>query len=92
MKRKISFIILLAGIVTGVIAQNSPGKRPLQPSDVYRLKSVGSPQVSPDGSWVAYTVSSVDSAKEENIFLSSRPGKGQNPVRSGYLTGGVEKP
>jgi dipeptidyl aminopeptidase/acylaminoacyl peptidase len=65
MKTKISFMLLLAGIATGVIAQPSPGKRPLQPSDVYRLKSVGSPQVSPDGSWVAYTVSSVDSAKDK---------------------------
>jgi len=45
--------------------QTTTGKRPLQPSDVYRLKSVGDPQVSSDGSWVAYTVSSVDSAKDK---------------------------
>ena len=32
-------------------------KRPLALEDYYRVKSVGSPRISPDGGWVAYTVS-----------------------------------
>jgi dipeptidyl aminopeptidase/acylaminoacyl peptidase len=32
-------------------------KRPLQLEDYYRMKSVGSPSISPDGAWVTYTVS-----------------------------------
>ncbi|MGM0669409.1 MAG: prolyl oligopeptidase family serine peptidase [Gemmatimonadota bacterium] len=31
--------------------------RPLQVEDLFRIKGVGSPVVSPDGEWVAYTVS-----------------------------------
>ncbi len=34
-----------------------PAKRALRLEDHYRLKSVGSPRISPDGQWVAYTVS-----------------------------------
>lgn len=33
------------------------GGRPLAIEDFYRLKTVGSPEISPDGRWVAYTVS-----------------------------------
>lgn len=40
--------------------------RPIRPSDVYRLKDVGSPRLSPDGAWIAYTVSTVDSAKDKS--------------------------
>jgi dipeptidyl aminopeptidase/acylaminoacyl peptidase len=31
--------------------------------DLARLRDVADPQVSPDGGWVAYTVSAVDTAK-----------------------------
>jgi dipeptidyl aminopeptidase/acylaminoacyl peptidase len=40
-------------------------KRPLQPDDIFSLKTVSDPRISPDGAWVAYTVSSVDK-KEDN--------------------------
>lgn len=42
-----------------------PPKRNLRPGDVYRLQTIGDPQISPDGAWVAYTLSSVDSAKDK---------------------------
>ena len=35
-------------------------RRPISIDDVYRMQKVGSPQVSPDGKWVAYTVSYID--------------------------------
>ena len=44
----------------------APAKRALVPTDVYLLKNVGDPQISPDGKWVAYTVSSVDTAKDSH--------------------------
>ncbi len=66
MKNKIVLLcILWIFSDRAAIGQTATGKRPLQPSDVYRLKTVGDPQVSPEGSWVAYTVSSVDSAKDK---------------------------
>src|SRR6185503_11278425 len=40
--------------------------RPLRASDLYRIRNVNDPQLSPDGAWVAYTVSSIDSAKDKN--------------------------
>ena len=52
--------------------------RTLIPSDVYRLKNISDPQVSPDGKWVAYTLSSVDTSKDKSttdIWMISWDGK-----------------
>ncbi|MBC7882238.1 MAG: S9 family peptidase [Anaerolineae bacterium] len=40
--------------------------RPILPSDVYKLRTVADPQVSPDGQWVAYTVSTADPKADRN--------------------------
>jgi dipeptidyl aminopeptidase/acylaminoacyl peptidase len=53
-------------------------KRPLQPSDVYRLQDLNSPQVSPDGKWVVYALSSVDTSKDKrntDLWMVSWDGK-----------------
>jgi dipeptidyl aminopeptidase/acylaminoacyl peptidase len=53
-------------------------KRPLQPTDVYRLQTLGDPQISPDGKWVAYTLSSVDSAQDKrnnDLWMTSWDGQ-----------------
>ena len=42
-----------------LIAQSS-AKRPIAIEDVYRTAKVGDPEVSPDGKWVAYTVTTID--------------------------------
>jgi dipeptidyl aminopeptidase/acylaminoacyl peptidase len=52
-------------------------KRPLKPSDMYRLPFIGDPQPSPDGKWVAYTVSTIDSIKDKRasaIWMISADG------------------
>ncbi|MEO7361461.1 MAG: S9 family peptidase [Gemmatimonadaceae bacterium] len=41
-------------------------KRPLRSSDVFALRTVSDPQLSPEGTWIAYTVSSVDSVKDKS--------------------------
>jgi dipeptidyl aminopeptidase/acylaminoacyl peptidase len=38
--------------------------RPLKVDDVFSLKTVADPQISPDGRWVAYTVRSLDAKKD----------------------------
>lgn len=43
-------------------------KRPMTPEDLYKIKEVSDPQVSPDGKWIAYTISVPD--LEENSFKS----------------------
>ena len=40
-------------------------QRPVNPQDVTRLRWVSDPQVSPDGQWVAFTVSAADSVKDK---------------------------
>jgi dipeptidyl aminopeptidase/acylaminoacyl peptidase len=71
MKFFLSFFLLSA------ICFASFSQRALKPSDVYKLKSVSDPQVSPDGKWVAYVLSTPDSAKdksESDIWMISWDG------------------
>jgi dipeptidyl aminopeptidase/acylaminoacyl peptidase len=52
-------------------------KRPLRSSDLYHLKDVRDPELSPDGSWVAYTVTTIDSVKDKSdndIWMTSWDG------------------
>jgi dipeptidyl aminopeptidase/acylaminoacyl peptidase len=58
-------------------ALHAQNKRPLQSSDLYRLKEVRDPQLSPDGAWVAYSVTTIDSAKDKSdndIWMTSWDG------------------
>jgi len=41
-------------------------KRAISIEDYFKLKTVGSPQISPDGQWVAYTVSEKDLEKDKS--------------------------
>jgi dipeptidyl aminopeptidase/acylaminoacyl peptidase len=45
-------------------AAQPTGKRPIRPEDVYRLKSVSNPKISPDGNWVLYQLSKADTVKD----------------------------
>lgn len=72
MKRSLLFIVIFTALCGNLMAQ-APTKRTLKPSDVYNLKSIGDPQVSPEGKWVAYTLSTVDSAAEsEQMYQALR--------------------
>jgi len=57
-------VLLLAGSGTPVLAKDTDAVRPIQIDDFFALKNVGSPHVSPDGEWVAYTVRSQDLEKD----------------------------
>ena len=61
---KILPILLLTFCSISILAQ-SPSRRNMRPSDVYRLQTLGDARLSPDGLWVCYTLSSVDSAKDK---------------------------
>ena len=77
MKKTLLLFAVLLSSFSSNYAQ-TPTKRPLKPSDVYRLQSLGDPQISPDGNWVAYTLSSVDSVKNKrnsDIWMVSWDGK-----------------
>jgi dipeptidyl aminopeptidase/acylaminoacyl peptidase len=61
-----------------VWAAAPPTKRPLVLDDLAKVRQVADPQVSPDGAWVAYTVTTVNAAKDKqdtNIWKVSWDGK-----------------
>ena len=63
--RSISLVAMLLAVSSGPLAAEETGeRRPVQIDDYFTLKWVGSPVVSPDGRWVAYTVSSQDLEKD----------------------------
>jgi dipeptidyl aminopeptidase/acylaminoacyl peptidase len=42
-------------------------RRSLRPADIYKLQYVGKPEPSPDGAWIAYTLRTLDSAKDKQL-------------------------
>jgi dipeptidyl aminopeptidase/acylaminoacyl peptidase len=59
-------------------AATSPARRPMEPGDILRLRELGAPVVSPDGQWVAYTVTTSDSAADRrntDIWMVSWDGQ-----------------
>jgi dipeptidyl aminopeptidase/acylaminoacyl peptidase len=63
--------------MTSLNAQTVP-KRTLKPSDIYRLQSLSDPQISPEGNWVSYTLSTIDSAKNKrnsDVWMVAWDGK-----------------
>lgn len=57
-------LILLATSAASAVAQQ---KRPLVPEDLYRLKTAGDVTVSPDGRWVVWVQTSIDSAANRYV-------------------------
>ena len=71
---RIAFLSLV--IVPGALGQ-APAQRKLQLDDMYRLRDVSDPQLSPDGAWVAYTVSRPDTSEDRadsDVWMSSWDG------------------
>jgi dipeptidyl aminopeptidase/acylaminoacyl peptidase len=54
---------LLSTVASGVGAQTA-AQRKVELDDMYRLRDVSDPQLSPDGAWVAYTVSRPDTSED----------------------------
>jgi dipeptidyl aminopeptidase/acylaminoacyl peptidase len=54
-------VLIIAVFSTPAVAQ----RRPLAVADAAKQRGVGDPQVSPDGRWIAYTVSTTDAEKDK---------------------------
>jgi dipeptidyl aminopeptidase/acylaminoacyl peptidase len=65
MTRRLLLTLAALALVAPAAAQ-APAKRGFQTSDLFRLKTVRDPRISPDGEWVAYTVTQPDSAKDKS--------------------------
>jgi dipeptidyl aminopeptidase/acylaminoacyl peptidase len=63
-KRMLVALAIVA--ICGSDSFNAQARRPLQPDDIFALKSVGDPRISPDGAWVAYTVTSLDKKEDSS--------------------------
>ncbi len=68
----VSVLALVSAVTLG--AQE---RRPLKVDDIFALKNVGDPQISPDGQWVAYTVSQMNEKKDNadtDIYMAPMAG------------------
>ncbi len=68
---------LFLSVLQSVIARDLPAKRNLTIDDYFKLKRVSDPQVSPEGKWVAYTVSATDLEKDKSetqVWMASTGG------------------
>jgi dipeptidyl aminopeptidase/acylaminoacyl peptidase len=66
----------LGVLLSSAAAAQSPRKLTLD--DLYRLRDVSGPEISPDGAWVAYTVSAPDTAKDKadsDVWMVSWDGR-----------------
>jgi dipeptidyl aminopeptidase/acylaminoacyl peptidase len=74
-------------------AQTVPARHGITPDDLAKMARVGAPVVSPDGAWVAYTVSRIDAKEDKNgsqLWMVSWDGK-QN-VQLTFSKDGVGEP
>jgi len=74
-------------------AQTVPAKHGITPDDLVKMVRVGAPVVSPDGAWVAYTVSKVDAKEDKNgsqLWMVSWDGK--SDVQLTFSKDGVGEP
>jgi dipeptidyl aminopeptidase/acylaminoacyl peptidase len=79
------FLLILVSFSLQVAGKAQP-KRPVSPLDLYRLQTISDPQISPDGKWVLYVLSSVDTAKDSrnrDIWMVSWDGKEQVQLTNG---------
>jgi len=75
--RKIISLLALVLIVELAHTQTS-APRYMLPSDVYKMKSIRNPKISPDGQWILYIESKADSSKDKfvsKLYMISRNGK-----------------
>jgi Tol biopolymer transport system component len=52
--------------------------RNIGPNDIYRMSTISNPKISPEGNWVLYSVSKIDSAKDKfssKLYMVSADGK-----------------
>ena len=87
MRRLASSLIALTASAALAHPAHAQAGRALQLEDYYALKSVSSPRLSPDGQWVAYTVSTRvedDNSTDEATWLVRADGNGEPmPVQPG---------
>lgn len=70
---RLLLVAILMGCFTSLYAQSF-----IQPKDLYKLQSIRTPKLSPDGQWILYSVSKADSVKDKfnsKLYMVSWDGK-----------------
>jgi len=58
-------VLIILFVASSKLTAQVAERRPLALSDLAKQRGVGDPQVSPDGRWIAYTVSTIDAEKDK---------------------------
>jgi len=80
------FRVLPFVLVSAAVLMAQPARRPLKLDDVARLREVRDPQISPDGQWVAYVVSTIDVKEDKadsRVWVVSFDGKSERQMTRG---------
>lgn len=73
-------MVMLAILTLSVVAVSGAEKRPWSAKDLWQLKRVSDPRLSPDGKWIAYVVSETDYEKNSgNSDIWIMPAGGGEP-------------
>lgn len=89
-----TYLLILIGLL--IVTSPAQSKRPLRLGDLFFMKRISSPSLSPDGNWVAYTITTPDleaNTSYSELWISSidggitqrlttHPSSGRNPVWS----------
>src|SRR5437899_7033874 len=80
--KKLSLLSLIV-LTFAVALSGQTARRPLKLDDLARFRNVSDPQISPDGQWVAYTVSTTDSKEDKSnthIWMVGYDGKNDRQI------------
>jgi dipeptidyl aminopeptidase/acylaminoacyl peptidase len=83
MSPKKLFPILLLVLASIMVLLAQTARRPFKLDDLARLREVRDPQISPDGQWVAYVVSTIDAKEDKSnshIWMISFDGKNDRQI------------
>jgi dipeptidyl aminopeptidase/acylaminoacyl peptidase len=83
-KHMLALSLAAASVVTPLCpAQTAPSKRPMTFEDLQKMKRLGETAVSPDGKWLAYSVTAIDldqNKKTAELFLQPISGGEAKPL------------
>jgi dipeptidyl aminopeptidase/acylaminoacyl peptidase len=69
--------VALIAVAMSLSAVRAADKKPFTPDDIWRLKAVGEPRLSPDGKWIAYSLTTTDfdaNTRNADIWLVASGG------------------
>src|SRR5437763_10792087 len=81
-RKKIYLALSLLLVISGPLYAQAK-KRPMQLDDLARFRNVSDPQISPDGQWIAYTVSTIDTKEDKSnthIWMVGYDGKNDRQI------------